>query len=60
MIEQGNLTLTMKKDEKVYLGESITITLIEIGHAKVKLTFSAPKDVCILRGKLKDRADCGK
>ena len=43
------LVLSRKKDQSVRIGSDIVITIIEIRGDKVRLGFSAPKDVSIHR-----------
>jgi carbon storage regulator len=43
------LVLSRKTDEKIIIGESISITVIEIGNGKVRLGIDAPKDVPVHR-----------
>ena len=43
------LVLSRKKDEKIIIGDSITIMVIEIRGDKVRLGIDAPKDVTVHR-----------
>lgn len=49
--EQGlaMLVLSRKKDEKIIIGDKITIMVIEIRGDKVRLGIDAPKDVTVHR-----------
>lgn len=43
------LVLSRKKDEKIIIGDSITLMVIEIRGDKVRLGIDAPKDVSVHR-----------
>ncbi len=43
------LVLSRKKDEKIIIGDSITLMVIEIRGDKVRLGIDAPKDVTVHR-----------
>ena len=43
------LVLSRKKDEKIIIGDSITLMVIEIKNDKVRLGIDAPKDVTVHR-----------
>ena len=43
------LILSRKVDEKIKIGEDITITLIEVGGDQVKIGVEAPKNVKVFR-----------
>ena len=43
------LVLTRKINEKIIIGHSITLTVIEIRHGKVRLGIEAPKDIPVHR-----------
>lgn len=43
------LVLSRKKDEKIIIGDRITIMVIEIRGDKVRLGIDAPKDVSVHR-----------
>lgn len=46
------LVLTRKEDEKVYIGENITVTICRINGNKVRLGIEAPGDTVIRREEL--------
>jgi carbon storage regulator len=50
-IDQGldMLVLSRKKDEKIVIGDSITLMVIEIRGDKVRLGIEAPRDVTVHR-----------
>lgn len=52
------LTVTVKEGEKLYIGDEIVVHLHydSIGSRKAKLSVEAPRDVVILREKLKEAA----
>lgn len=43
------LVLSRKKDEKIIIGDSITLMVIEIRGDKVRLGIDAPKEVTVHR-----------
>ncbi|QDT64465.1 carbon storage regulator CsrA [Calycomorphotria hydatis] len=43
------LVLSRKKDEKIIIGDQITLMVIEIRGDKVRLGIDAPKDVSVHR-----------
>jgi len=43
------LVLTRKKDEKIVIGDSITLMVIEIRGDKVRLGIDAPRDISVHR-----------
>lgn len=43
------LVLSRKKDEKIIIGDHITIMVIEIRGDKVRLGIEAPKDITVHR-----------
>ncbi len=46
------LILTFKENEKILLGDKITIKVLEIRGKQIRLGIEAPEDVLILREKL--------
>ncbi len=46
------LVLTRKKEEKLYLGTEITVTVLKVKGNTVQLGIEAPRSVKILRGEL--------
>ena len=46
------LVLTRKLGEKILIGDDITITVVEVGKARVKVGIEAPKGHRILRSEL--------
>lgn len=46
------LVLTRRENEKVVIGDNITVEVLEIRGGRVKLGFHAPGDVNIVRGEL--------
>ena len=51
------LVLTRKQNEKIRIGENITITVIRMKGKAVRLGIEAPKKVNVLRGELLFNAD---
>ncbi|MGH9856767.1 MAG: carbon storage regulator CsrA [Acidobacteriota bacterium] len=43
------LVLSRKKDEKIIIGDTITVMVIEIRGDKVRLGFDAPKEITVHR-----------
>ena len=46
------LILTLKQNEKVLIGDNVTVEVMEIRGAQIRLGIQAPADVLILREKL--------
>ncbi len=46
------LVLTRKQNEKIRIGENITITVVRMKGKSVRLGIEAPKSVNVLRGEL--------
>ena len=58
------LVLSRKKDEKIIIGDNITLMVIEIRGDKVRLGIEAPKDVSVHREEVyeairRERLDAG-
>lgn len=51
------LVLSRKRGERIFIGEGICITVVEIDRNKVRIGIEAPKDVSIFREELKDEWD---
>ena len=52
--DQDMLVLSRKKDEKIVIGDSITLMVIEIRGDKVRLGIDAPRDVAVHREEVYD------
>jgi carbon storage regulator len=48
------LVLSRKKDEKIVIGDNISVMVIEIRGDKVRLGIDAPKDVTVHRQEVYD------
>lgn len=48
------LKLTRRIGETVFIGDDISVTVVEIRSGRVKLDFKAPFEMLILRGELRD------
>ena len=48
------LVLSRKKDEKIVIGDNITLMVIEIRGDKVRLGIDAPRDVTVHREEISD------
>lgn len=46
------LVLSRKLGEKIYIGENICITVVDIDRGKIRLGIDAPRDVPIFRQEL--------
>ena len=46
------LVLTRKVGEKIWIGEDICLTVVQVDRGKVRLGIEAPKDVNIRRAEL--------
>ena len=47
------LVLTRKKEEKIWIGNDISFSIIEIRGDKVRIGINAPKDVAVHRDEVK-------
>ena len=48
------LVLSRKVNEVVHIGDNVTVTIVEVRGEKVRLGFSAPKDVAIHRSEVRE------
>lgn len=46
------LVLSRKLGEKIYIGDNICITVVDIDRGKIRLGIEAPRDVSIMRAEL--------
>lgn len=53
------LVLTRRIGESIWLGDDIEIKILEINGKQVKIGTTAPKDVLVLRGELRDQLQVG-
>lgn len=53
------LLLSRRKEQKIHIGDEITITVINIKPGVVSLGFDAPRDVVIHRGEVYDAIKAG-
>lgn len=51
------LVLSRKVGEKIYIGETIVVTLVEIDRGKVRIGIEAPRDVPVYRTELLSEGD---
>ena len=49
------LTLTRKAGERIAIGDSIEVCVVDIGRGKVRIGITAPRGVAIHRGEIVDR-----
>ena len=47
------LVLTRKKEEKIWIGNDISFSIIEIRGDKVKIGIDAPKEIAVHRDEVK-------
>lgn len=50
----GNLVLSRKKNESIEIGDSITVSVVEIRGDKVRLGVKAPKHIKVHRQEVAD------
>jgi len=53
------LVLSRKKDEKIIIGDNITVMVIEIRGDKVRLGIEAPKEITVHRQEIYDEIKRG-
>lgn len=46
------LVLSRKLNEAVLIGDNVEIVVVDIGHGKIRLGISAPKEIQIIRTEL--------
>lgn len=51
----GQLVLSRKFGERIHIGENITLTIVRIGPASVRLAIEAPREMNIVREELIDK-----
>jgi len=51
------LILTRRVDERIFIGEDITLCVLDIEGNRVRLGLEAPKDIAILREEVQQRYD---
>lgn len=51
------LVLSRRKDQVIWIGNDIKITVVGIGDGRVRLGIDAPKDVVINRQEVQDEID---
>ena len=54
------LVLQRKKGESLIIDGNISITIVDIGNERVKISIDAPKDISILRAELVEAASANK
>jgi carbon storage regulator len=50
------LVLTRKPREGIWIGDSIHIKVLEVGHGRVKIGIDAPPDIVIDREEIRESA----
>jgi len=53
------LVLSRKQEEKIVVGDNITITVLKIRGNTVRLGIDAPREVSVVRGELRDKGKNG-
>jgi carbon storage regulator len=53
------LVLTRKVGEKIHIGDGITVTVLDVKGARVRIGIDAPGDIRIVRGELLEFAEAG-
>jgi len=49
------LILTRKKNETIFIGDGVSITVLRVSGSKVRLGISAPKELRVMRIELENR-----
>ena len=49
------LILTRRVDERIFIGDNITLCVLDIEGNRVRLGLEAPKDIAILREEIHER-----
>lgn len=50
------LVLSRKVGEKIIIGETIVVTVVEVDRGKVRIGIEAPREIPVMRPELLDRA----
>lgn len=50
------LVLSRKQDDRIVIGDEITVTVVEIRKGRVKLGISAPREVSVNRQEIQQKA----
>lgn len=50
------LVLSRKVGEKIYIGETIVVTVVEVDRGKVRVGIEAPREIPVMRPELLGRA----
>lgn len=50
------LVLSRKQDDRIVIGDEITVTVVEIRKGRVKLGISAPREVAVNRQEILQKA----
>jgi carbon storage regulator len=54
--KEGNmLVLSRKPTERIHIGDSVVITVLEVRGNRTRLGIDAPEDIHVLRGELQER-----
>ena len=59
-MEVEMLILTREKDERVFIGDDVIVTVVDIYKNKVRLGFTAPKEVAVHREEVHDKIEAKK
>lgn len=51
------LVLSRKPNERIHIGDNVTVTVVRIGPNNVRLGIEAPKDINIYRGELGPKSE---
>lgn len=54
------LVLTRHPGEAIFIGDEVTVTVLNVRGNQVRIGISAPEDVVVLREELKMRDEAGK
>ena len=49
------LVLSRKPMERIHIGDSVVVTLLEVRGNKARIGIDAPKDIHVLRGELQEQ-----
>ena len=53
------LVLTLKKDEKILIGEDVSLTVVQIRGKAVKVGIEAPLNITVLRDRVSKKETVG-
>ncbi|OTP90209.1 carbon storage regulator [Gilliamella apicola] len=54
------LILTRHSQEKIFIGDNVVITVIDVNHNQVRIGIDAPREIAVHREEIKRKIDAQK